>query len=139
MLSAVSNLVYCPKGCVPSSVRLERYKEYFDFRRQMLASPFDVVRQVGRISREGEFGGAGIAPDVESSDLKSHLIKDRSEIVGEVENDARKIAKEFLIKFDLVGFCKSIGVFFDDVGPVILSGDLNKFGAEIVEVMFCPI
>jgi hypothetical protein len=40
-----------------------------------------------------------------------HLIKDRSEIVGEVENDARKIAKEFLIKFDLVGFCSPSGFF----------------------------
>jgi hypothetical protein len=74
---------------------------------------------------------------MEPPDPKGRLIKDGAQVVREVENDTREIT-EFISKFDLMGVCNSIGIRFDDVTPVIISGDLGQYGVEVVEVMFSP-
>jgi len=131
----ITKLVKCPKGVIPSLVRLERFKQVADFRWQILAASGQIVEHMKFIRAEGKLSRfrSGIAR-VSDCNGESGLIQNGPEIVSAVENDSGQELGKLFCELNLVNLCRAVGIVLNNVGPWLFFPEPINFDFEIGQV-----
>ena len=142
MFFGVTELVYGPKGVIPSFIWIETSKKGRDLRREMTARlPFaiDVLIKLIKAICEREIGFLQTRASASESGSISALIQSGPQIVDGIEDDTRKDFWNGLSKPDLVGFLTKIQIKIGNMPPWLFADkSLNEI-FEITDVMMRAI
>ena len=134
----VTELVKCVEKIIPSFVWLESFKEITDFRRKILGpsggAGIDIVSRLserkgclsGRRFPAGDGGGV------------SALVEDGTQVVGDIEQNARGTVWQFSRENDFVNFLSRLRISINDVGPWAWVDEVFDHGIEISDMVLCP-
>jgi hypothetical protein len=137
VLASVTKLVECPDKVIPSFVRIERAKERYDIRRDILASSFNASFKSDHIVCDGEVGGLGVNLPIRDGCYESGLIEARSEPFDNFIGEIRQTVWQGLCELNLVKLVDSIRVGLDDPCVWLVFEKPLDPGIEITNVALC--
>jgi hypothetical protein len=134
----VSNLVYGPKGLIPSFVTIEILKERLDFRGKILASSGHMVPEfLFRGPADGKFDCPQARSFGSDGGCVSALIENGTKIVSGIEKNAGQYLRKLLNDFDFMKIINGIRIRINEAGPWLFCDKSVSDNVEIVDVMLC--
>jgi hypothetical protein len=139
VFAGVTQLVETPEKIIPSFVRIERAKERRDFTRDVLASTFDCVIDVGRGVAEGESRELRVDLPADDCSGVSSLIERSAQVLNCLDDEVVALVRKLFDEFNLVDGPASLRVGFDNWGRVwfVRKVDL-ELPLKILRVFLCP-
>jgi hypothetical protein len=137
VLASVTKLIECPDKVIASFVRIERAKERYDVRRDILASSFDASFKSDYIVCDREVGGFGVNLPVCDGCYESGLIEPRSEPFDNFIGEIRQTVWQGLCELNLVKLVDSIRIGLDDPCVWLVIEKPLDPGIEITNVALC--
>lgn len=127
---------------VPSVVRLRLLDECPVFRAQTRNAPGSHPLELSlRLGRDRELSAVVRDPAIEQGHLPDQMIERRSKIVDRVSKDDPKAQRRFLSNLKPLAPFPGVRIEFTDreVGLRFLVEEGIHFGAEFIELLFCPV
>ena len=121
MFLGVSNCVERPEGIIPSFVSIETSEEVLDFQGRILAASSEIVPESLLGGTEGKFGCFQRRASSGDSRGVADLVKDGSQIVGGIEQNAGQDLRQLLSDLDFIKILAGIRIFVNEAGPWIVS------------------
>ena len=137
VLSTVGNLIEHPKQVIPSAIRIERPKERRDLRWEVFASPtYDTVK-VRFSMGKGEISVLEPRISTGLGTGEASLIKDGSEVSGDMCGSSAQFLREFLGKLEFMSIESGFRIILNDKGVWFWIEESTDLPFEFVDIFIC--
>ena len=135
MLVGITKFIECPKGRIASSIRLEPFKERFDFIRDVLGLAFDVVVKFPARATKRK---VDIPSLTLGNDGACTMVKSGAKIFQSGNGQFRKVGMQSALESNFVDYVNTISIHLGKTFIRLRRKEAQGEVLEIKDILLCP-